>query len=63
MASGPAVTEMPATSVFTRSGIDGQVLTEHVAAADDVTGFDGCVHIVPTLVAMGTGLPGKVSIP
>lgn len=59
MAPGPALTEMPATSVFARIGIDGQVLTQHIAAANDLTGFDGCVHIGPLLVAMGTGLPGK----
>lgn len=59
MTSGPAVTEMPTIAFITREGVNGQVLTQHVAAADDVTGFDGFVYVVPALVAMGAGLPGK----
>lgn len=56
MTSGPAVTEMPTVAFITREGVNGQVLTQHVAAADDVTGFNGFVYVVPALVAMGAGL-------
>lgn len=56
MASGSAIAEMPAPSIFTRFGVDSQVLAQHVATANDITGFEGCVHIGAALVTMGAGL-------
>lgn len=59
MSSGTTVTEMPAASVLTRQLINSQILTQHVAAADDVAGFEGRVDVGPPLVSMGTGLRDK----
>lgn len=56
MASGPTLAEVPVASVLARSCVDGQVLTQHVAAANDVTGFDGRVDVAAALVAMGARL-------
>lgn len=56
VASGPTLAEVPVASVLTRSCVDGQVLTQHVAAANDVTGFDGRVDVAAALVAMGARL-------
>lgn len=56
VASGPTLTEVPVASVLARSGVDGQVLAQHVAAANDVTGFDRRVDIAAALVAMGARL-------
>lgn len=55
MTSGPAIAEMPGASVAAAT----QVLTQHIATANNVTRFEGgSVHVGTPLVAMGTGLPG-----
>lgn len=56
VASGSTLTEVPVASVLTWSWVDGQVLTQHVAAANDVTGFDRRVDVAAALVAMGASL-------
>lgn len=61
VAAGPTVAEVPVASVFAGRRIDVQVLTEHVAAADNVPRFDAGVHVVPALVAMGAGLVQKAT--
>lgn len=54
----PATTlaEVPVASVFAGSLIDAQVLTEHVASADNIPRFDAGVHVAPALVPMAAGL-------
>lgn len=56
VAAGPTVAEVPVAPVFAGRQIDAQVLTEHVAAADNIPRFNASVHVVPALVAMGAGL-------
>lgn len=56
VAAGPTLAEVPVAAVFAGRRIDAQVLTEHVAAAGNIPGLDTGVHVVPALVAMGTGL-------
>lgn len=56
VASGPAGAEVPAVSFLGRCWVDGEVLTQHVAAADNVAGLSGSVHAGALLIAMGTGL-------
>lgn len=61
VAAGPTLAEVPVASVFPGRQIDAQVLTEHVAAADDIPSFNAGVHVVPALVAMGAGLVQKAT--
>lgn len=56
VASGSTLTEVPVASVLAGSCVDGQVLTQHVAAANDVTGFDCRVDVAAALVAVGASL-------
>lgn len=57
VAPGTTLAEVPVAPVFTGRLIDAQVLTEHVAAADNVPRFDAGVHVAPPLVPMAAGLP------
>lgn len=59
---GSTLTEVPLASVLTRSCVDGQVLTQHVAAANDESGFDGRVDVAAALVAMGARLKRQKSV-
>lgn len=59
MASIPVGTKEPVTSIFTCSRMYFQVLTQHVAATNNITRFKGSVHIVAPLVAMSTSLSEK----
>lgn len=56
MTSGPALTEVPVAPVLVRGQVNGQVLTQDVAAAGDVARLLGGVDKQTPLVAMGTGL-------
>lgn len=62
MASGSTLAEVPVASILTRSCVDGQVLTQHVAAANDVTGFDRRVDVAAALVAVGASLKRQKSV-
>lgn len=57
VAPGTTLAEVPVAPVFAGRLIDAQVLTEHVAAADDVPRFNVGVHVAPALVPMAAGLP------
>lgn len=59
VAPGPTLAEVPAAPVFEGGRIEGQVLTEHVAAAENIPRFNARVHVAPALVAMGAGLSQK----
>lgn len=62
VASGSTLTEVPVASVLTGSCVDGQVLTQHIAAANDVAGFDCCVDVAAALVAVGASLRKQKSV-
>lgn len=59
VAPGPTLAEVPVAPVFWGGRIEGQVLTEHIAAAENVPRFNAGVHVAPALVAMGAGLSQK----
>lgn len=56
MASGSALTEVPITSILVRKCVDGQVLTQDIAAADDVPGLLRGVNKQAPLIAMSARL-------
>lgn len=56
MASGSALTEVPATSVLIGGRVDGQVLTQDIAAPSDVPGLLRGVHKQAPLIAVSTRL-------
>lgn len=56
VSSGSALTEVPAAAVFVRGRVDGQVLTQDVAAPCDVTGLLRRVHEQTPLVAVSARL-------
>lgn len=62
MASRSALTELPVPPVLIGLGVDGQVLTQDVAAADDVTRLLARVPKKPPLVAVGTSLHKQKTI-
>lgn len=56
MASGSALTEVPVTSVLIRGRVNGQVLTQDIAAPSDVVRLLRGVHKQAPLIAMSTRL-------
>lgn len=62
VASGPPLAELPVSPVLIRGEVDGQVLTQDVAAPRDVAGLLGGVHKQTPLVAMGTSLKSERSL-
>ena len=56
VASWSALAEFPATTIFIRSQVDGQVLTEDVTSPNDVVRLLAGVHRQALLIAMSTCL-------
>lgn len=59
MTSGSALTEVPVAPVLVGGGVDGQILTQNVTAAGDVSGLLRGVHKHLPLIAMSTSLKIK----